>query len=67
VVGRRAGVRGAAGSTSAYGRPRHLIVSGVVPDELDAVAADYSAAGWTVAARREEDGWGAALLEPAGA
>ena len=47
--------------------PRHVIVSGVVPTELDAVAADYAAAGWTIAADREQDGWAAALLEPAGA
>jgi ribosomal protein L11 methyltransferase len=46
---------------------RHVIVSGVIPTELDAVAEDYAAAGWAVAAGREEDGWAAALLEPAGA
>jgi ribosomal protein L11 methyltransferase len=46
---------------------RHVIVSGVVPTELDAVAEEYAAAGWTVTAGREEDGWAAALLEPAGA
>ena len=38
-------------------RPRHVIVSGVVPTELDAVALDYAAAGWTIVAAREEDGW----------
>jgi ribosomal protein L11 methyltransferase len=48
-------------------RPRHVIVSGVVPTELDAVARDYAAAGWTVAAALEQDGWAAARLEPAGA
>jgi ribosomal protein L11 methyltransferase len=48
-------------------RPRHIVVSGVVPTELDAVARDYAAAGWAVVARREQDGWAAALLEPAGA
>ena len=46
---------------------RHVVVSGVVPTELDAVAEEYAAAGWTVTAGREEDGWAAALLEPAGA
>ncbi len=46
---------------------RHVIVSGVIPTELDAVAEEYAAAGWTVTAAREEDGWAAALLEPAGA
>jgi ribosomal protein L11 methyltransferase len=45
-------------------RPRHAIASGVVTTELDAVAAEYDAAGWAVSARREEDGWAAALLEP---
>jgi len=44
---------------------RHVIVSGIVPEELDAVAADYAAAGWAVAASRVQDGWAAALLEPA--
>ena len=44
-----------------------MIVSGVIPTELDAVAEGYAAAGWTVTAGREEDGWAAALLEPAGA
>ena len=48
-------------------RARHVIVSGVVPTELDAVTRDYAAAGWTVADAREQDGWAAALLEPAGA
>jgi ribosomal protein L11 methyltransferase len=47
--------------------PRHVIVSGVVPTELDEVARQYAAAGWTAAAAREEDGWAAALLEPADA
>jgi ribosomal protein L11 methyltransferase len=44
---------------------RHVIVSGVVPGELDGVARPYAAAGWAIAAAREEDGWSAALLEPA--
>jgi ribosomal protein L11 methyltransferase len=48
-------------------QPRHVIVSGVVPTELGAVAGDYAAAGWTIAGDREQDGWAAALLEPAGA
>ena len=48
-------------------RPRHVIVSGVVPAELDAVVREYAGAGWTVAEAREQDGWAAALLEPAGA
>jgi len=61
-------VAAALGPAAADGvRARHVIVSGVVPTELDAVAEDYAAAGWTVAAGREEDGWAAALLEPAGA
>jgi ribosomal protein L11 methyltransferase len=45
-------------------RPRHAILSGVVTAELEGVAAGYGAAGWTVTARREEDGWAAAALEP---
>ena len=45
-------------------RARHVIASGVVPTELDAVTQDYAAAGWTVADAREQDGWAAALLEP---
>jgi ribosomal protein L11 methyltransferase len=46
-------------------RPRHVIASGVVPSELDSVARAYAAAGWSIAAAREEDGWSAALLETA--
>jgi ribosomal protein L11 methyltransferase len=42
---------------------RHVIVSGVVPGELEQVAGSYAAAGWAMAERREEDGWAAALLE----
>jgi ribosomal protein L11 methyltransferase len=45
-------------------RARHVVVSGVVPSELDAVASGYAAAGWAVAVAREQDGWAAALLEP---
>jgi ribosomal protein L11 methyltransferase len=44
--------------------PRHLIASGVVPRELELVAAGYAAAGWRVVETREEDGWSAARLEP---
>jgi ribosomal protein L11 methyltransferase len=57
----------AALGAAAEGGARAVIVSGVVPTELDAVAVDYAAAGWTVAAAREQDGWAAALLEPRGA
>ena len=57
-------LRAAAAAAPDFGAPRHLIVSGVVPTELDAVAVDYARAGWHVAATREEDGWSAALLEP---
>jgi hypothetical protein len=46
---------------------RHVIVSGVVPEELERVTAGYAAAGWAVAEERLEDGWAAARLEPAGA
>lgn len=46
-------------------RPRYVIVSGVVPEELEAVAERYAAAGWVVTSGREEDGWAAALLTPA--
>jgi len=45
---------------------RRIIISGLVPEELADVAREYSAAGWSVAARLEEDGWAAALLEPGG-
>ena len=48
-------------------RVHRVIVSGLVPGELAAVATAYASAGWAVAARLEEDGWAAALLEPAGA
>jgi ribosomal protein L11 methyltransferase len=46
---------------------RHIVLSGVVPAELRPVLDGYAAAGWAVAAQREEDGWSAARLEPAGA
>jgi ribosomal protein L11 methyltransferase len=49
------------------GDARHLIVSGVVPEELERVVAAYATAGWAVVEQREEDGWAAARLEPAGA
>jgi ribosomal protein L11 methyltransferase len=45
---------------------RHVIASGVVPGELERVAATYAEAGWAVAEAREQDGWAAALLEPDG-
>jgi ribosomal protein L11 methyltransferase len=51
-----------AGALGADPRPRHVIVSGVVPEELEAVAGRYAAAGWIVTTGREEDGWAAALL-----
>jgi ribosomal protein L11 methyltransferase len=54
-----------AGSLPAAPNVRHLIVSGVVPEELDRVAGSYAAVGWQVAVGQEEDGWAAALLEPA--
>jgi ribosomal protein L11 methyltransferase len=54
-----------AAALGAAPRPRHLIVSGVVPEELERVAETYAAAGWQVVAAREEDGWAAARLEPA--
>jgi ribosomal protein L11 methyltransferase len=60
----RARAADAAGDGAAV---RHVIVSGIVPEELDAVGATYADAGWTVAAERVQDGWAAALLEPAGA
>ena len=56
----------AVGSRTAS-RVHRVIVSGLVPGELAAVAPAYASAGWAVAARLEEDGWAAALLEPAGA
>jgi ribosomal protein L11 methyltransferase len=46
---------------------RHVVLSGVVPGELGPVVDGYAGAGWTVSAQREEDGWAAARLEPAGA
>jgi ribosomal protein L11 methyltransferase len=52
-----AALRGAAG-------PRHAIVSGVVPEELERVAEEYAAVGWAAVGTRAEDGWAAALLEP---
>jgi ribosomal protein L11 methyltransferase len=54
----------ASGSSPA---PRRVIISGVVPEELAAVARDYAAAGWTIVADVEEDGWAAAVLEPSDA
>ena len=48
-------------------RVRRVIISGVVPEELASVARDYAAAGWAIVAEVEEDGWAAAVLEPAGA
>jgi ribosomal protein L11 methyltransferase len=53
-----------AAAASASVRPRYAIVSGVVPSELDLIARDYAAAGWSIVTTREEDGWAAALLEP---
>jgi ribosomal protein L11 methyltransferase len=56
-----------AAALSAGGDVRHVIVSGVVPEELERVTREYAAAGWAVAEQRLEDGWAAARLEPAGA
>jgi ribosomal protein L11 methyltransferase len=42
---------------------RHVIVSGLVPDELAAAVGGYEAAGFGVAAQRAEDGWAAARME----
>ena len=67
---RERGAAAAAGGGAAPGErgaARHVIVSGVVPAELDAVVREYAAAGWTVAEAREQEGWAAALLEPADA
>jgi ribosomal protein L11 methyltransferase len=58
---------GAPSSGTAASRARRVIVSGLVPDELGSAAREYAAAGWVVAVSLEEDGWAAALLEPAGA
>jgi ribosomal protein L11 methyltransferase len=60
-------VHARAAAALAAAEDARLIVSGLVPDELGAAAREYAAAGWVVAARLEEDGWAAALLEPAGA
>ena len=62
---RSAAPPGGAGAARDLVRVRHVIASGVVPTELDAVTQDYAAAGWTVVAALEQDGWAAALLEPA--
>jgi ribosomal protein L11 methyltransferase len=56
-----------AAALPASGVARHLIVSGVVPGELAGVTAGYAAAGWSVTASAEQEGWAAARLEPAGA
>jgi ribosomal protein L11 methyltransferase len=61
-----AALRAAAGAPAAV-RADHVVASGIVPAELDAIAADYAASGWTVACALEQDGWAAALLEPRGA
>jgi len=58
---------GAGAAAGALVRPSHVIASGVVPHELEAVAREYAAAGWAVATAIEQDGWAAALLEPADA
>jgi ribosomal protein L11 methyltransferase len=55
----------AAPARAASSRVRHVVVSGLVADELAAVARDYAAAGWTIASHLDEDGWAAARLEPA--
>jgi ribosomal protein L11 methyltransferase len=60
-------VAAASSSPAAGSRVRRAIISGVVPEELASVARDYAAAGWAIVADLEEDGWAAALLEPAGA
>ena len=67
-----AGQRPAAGPRAGRGRARAAGVAAPratssppasSPRELDAAAARYAAAGWTVAAALEEDGWAAARLE----
>jgi ribosomal protein L11 methyltransferase len=50
-----------------HGDVRHVVLSGVVTGELASVLDTYAAAGWTVAAQREEEGWAAARLEQADA
>ena len=50
-----------------FAASHRVIVSGVVPGSSRPSLAAYAAAGWSVAARLEEDGWAAALLEPADA
>ena len=52
---------------AASGEARQLVISGLVPGELEPVVRDYAAVGWAVAEQREEEGWAAARLEPAGA
>ena len=47
--------------------PRAVVASGLVAAELPAAAARYAAAGWTVAAALEEEGWTAVRLERDGA
>ena len=69
AAGEAAGAAGAGSSPAARDpvRPREVIASGVVPEELELVARDYAAAGWVVVSSLEQDGWAAALLEPADA
>ena len=64
VHARVAQALGAPGPSPATIPTGHVIVSGVVPAELDAIAGDYAASGWTIATALEQDGWAAALLEP---
>jgi ribosomal protein L11 methyltransferase len=52
------------GAADPPSRVRHVIASGVVPEELDRVAETYARSGWDVATTLEEGGWAAARLEP---
>ena len=67
------GQRPAAGPRPGRGRagrgaaPRAVVASGLVAAELPAAARRYAAAGWTIAAALEEEGWTAVRLERAGA
>jgi ribosomal protein L11 methyltransferase len=53
-------------SSPAAPRVRHVIASGLVPGELGAALDAYETAGLALAARLEQDGWAAALLERRG-
>jgi ribosomal protein L11 methyltransferase len=42
--------------------PRHLIASGMRPEEVDGVAAAFAPPGFAIAERIDEDGWATVLL-----